>query len=120
MSFIHYLLLGHFDRDDNVVRFAKRSEGAPFEPVLSNPIASATLRSILRAMLGGEGATLPPYWPIWEKDGYLICEKYTRNSEMVDFATRVVNRTGCEIYDVAAHRDISLDSWLAAIREYST
>ena len=54
MSFIHYLLLGHFDHDDNVVRFAKRSEGGPFEPVLSNPIASETLRSILRAMLGGE------------------------------------------------------------------
>jgi hypothetical protein len=43
----------------------------------------------------------------------LVCDKYTRNPQTINFVTRLVERIRCDIYDVAAHGEITLDEWLA-------
>jgi hypothetical protein len=52
-------------------------------------------------------------------DGYVACEKYTQNQEVIYFVTLVVQRTGCKICDVSARRDIKLHNWLAVLRAYA-
>lgn len=122
MSFIHYLFLGHFDHDGEVGRFEKRSGDTTYEPVLRSFLDMKASQAVLREMRGAEfdASTFPPDWSIWDNDGYLICEKYTKNNEMIEFVTRLVRRTGCNIYDASAHCEITLDAWLSVIREYST
>jgi hypothetical protein len=116
MSFIHYLFLGYFERDGEMIRFTKNSSDSTFHPALLRPLEPETVASILQEADGDEdGApSLPKEWPIWIEDGYLICDKYIRNAEALDFVTRLVRRTGCDIYDVSAHCNITLEDWLTA------
>jgi hypothetical protein len=121
MSFIHYLFLGHFEHDGNGVRFAK-SPGEPvYRPVVRHPIDLEAVKSVLREVKGPEvdDLALPDDWMIWLDAGHLVCDKYTRNREAIDFITRLVERTGCDIYDVSAHCDITLRDWLAVTEAYA-
>jgi hypothetical protein len=121
MSFIHYLFLGYFERDGETTRFSKNCGGSTFHPVLRQPLETEMIASVLQEVDGAEdGApSIPEAWPIWVEDGYLICDKYMRNAEALDFVTRLVRRTGCDIYDAGAHRDISLEEWLTATHAYA-
>ncbi len=121
MSFIHYLFLGHFERDSHGVRFSKSPSDPAYRPVVSRPIDSAAITAVLRAVRGAGDVdlALPDDWMIWMKDGYLACEKYTRDREALAFVTRLVERTHCEIYDVSARADMSLRDWLAVTRSYA-
>jgi hypothetical protein len=115
MSFIHYLFLGHFERDGAVVRFAKRPGESAYRPVVRRPLDTKTVRAALRDAKGTEADDLafPDDWPVWLEDGYLACDKYTRNREAINFVAHLAERTRCDIYDVGAHRDITLDDWHA-------
>jgi hypothetical protein len=121
MSFIHYLLVGHFERDGNRVRLSKNTSDAVYRPVTRRPIDSEVMTTVLSEIRGtDDGSHVIPYdWMIWLKDGYLACEKYTRNREAIAFVTRLVERTHCDIYDVSAHADIALQDWLVATRPYA-
>jgi hypothetical protein len=37
----------------------------------------------------------------------------------MDFLAQVVERTHCEIYDVPAHCDLTLDQWLTVAHDHS-
>jgi hypothetical protein len=100
VSLIHYLFAGHFEREDGHVKFARGPDGA-FRPVVRRPLDAA-------GIIG-----LPAEWSAWVEGGYLICDKYTRNEGEVEFVTRLVEATGCDLYDAAAHRDISVAEWRA-------
>lgn len=115
MSFIHYLFLGHFEREGERVCFAKNSSDSTYRPVVRRPLETEAMEGVLREITGSESRNLdfPDEWIIGAEDGYLICDKYTRNPEAIDFVTRLVERTDCDIYDVSAHTDIALHDWLA-------
>ena len=119
MSFIHYIFLGHFEHDGEVVRFTKGPSDAAYHPVVCRSLDAKALKAVLREVMGVEVEDLvfPDDWMMWLKDGYLVGEKYTRNREAIDFVARLVERTCCDIYDVGAHCNITLGDWLAVTRK---
>jgi hypothetical protein len=121
MSFIHYLFLGHFEHDGEVVRFAKSSSEAAYRPVVRRPFDLGVVKAVLREVTGVEVDDLafPDDWMIGLDAGYLVCDKYTRNRAVIDFITRLVERTHCDIHDVSAHGNITLSDWLAVTEAYA-
>jgi hypothetical protein len=122
MSFIHYLFLGHFEHDGEVVRFSKSPSDSVYRPVVRRPLDLDAIKTVPQEVNGGEvdGLAFPEDWLVWFKDGYVVCEKYTRNREAINFVARLGERTHCDIYDVAAHSEITLADWLAATKSYAT
>jgi hypothetical protein len=118
---IHYLFLGHFEHDGEVVRFSKSPSDFVYRPVVRRPIDREAIKAILQEVKGAEVDDLafPDDWMVWLDDGYLVCEKYTRNREAINFVARLVERTRCEMCDVSAHCDIPLDDWLAVTHDYA-
>ncbi|HKI30626.1 MAG TPA: hypothetical protein VKA46_01945 [Gemmataceae bacterium] len=121
MSFIHYLFLGHFEHDGEVVRFSKRPPDRAYRPVIRRPLETEAIKAVLRQVKGAdvEELAFPDDWMMWWEDGYLVCDKYTRNPEAINFVARLVERTRCDIHDVSAHRDITLHDWLAVTHSYA-
>ena len=121
MSFIHYLFLGHFEHDGEVVRFSRSPSDPVYRPVVRRPMDTEAINAILREVTGAEvdGLTFPDDWMTWLDDGYLVRDKYTRNREVIDFVARLVERTHCDIHDVSAHCDITLHDWLAVSGAYA-
>src|SRR6266404_4043882 len=121
MSFIHYLFLGHFEHDGEVVQFAKSPSDPVYRPVIRRPLDMEATKAVLREMKGADVGDLafPDDWMIWLDDGYLICDKYTRNPQAIHFIACLVERTRCDIYDVSAHCEITLHDWLAVTHSYA-
>lgn len=121
MPVIHYLFLGHFEHDGEVVPFAKPAAGAAYRPVVRSPLERGLVNAVLREIKGADADDLafPNDWMIWLDDGYLVCDKYTRNREVIEFVSRLVERSHCEIHDVGAHSDITLRDWLATTEAYA-
>jgi hypothetical protein len=121
MPLIHYLFLGHFEHDGEIVRFSKSPNDPVYRPVVCKPLDTEAINIVLREIKGAEVGRLdfPEEWPIWLKDGYLVCDKYTKDQEVIKFVTRLVERTCCNIYDVGAHCDITLNDWLAVMHSYA-
>ena len=115
MSFIHYLFLGHFEHDGKLVRFSKSPSDSAYRPVVRRAIDTEAVKAVLREVRRAEvlDLTFPGDWMIWLDNGYLICDKYTRNQEAIHFITCLGERTHCDIYDVGAHCEITLHDWLA-------
>jgi hypothetical protein len=115
MSFIHYLFLGHFEHDGALVRFSKRPDDPVYRPVIRRSLDTAVLRAVFLETTGRDvdEITFPDDWMVWMDDGYLVCDKYTRNPEVIDFITRLAERTRCDLHDVGAHCDLALNDWLA-------
>lgn len=118
---IHYLFLGHFERDGEIVQFTKGPNEPAYRPVVCRPLDRGTVQAVLEEVKGTKIGYLafPEDWMIWPDNGYLVCDKYTRNREAIDFVARLVERTHCEIHDVSAHRDITLGDWLEGERCYT-
>jgi hypothetical protein len=121
MSFIHYLFLGYFEHDGEVVRFAKSSTETAYRPVIRRPLDLGTVKAVLKEVTGtaDDDLAFPDDWPIWLDAGYLVCDKYTRNRQVIDFLTRLIERARCDVYDVSAHCDITFSDWLAATEAYA-
>jgi hypothetical protein len=115
MSFIHYLFIGHFEHEGERVCFIKNPSDSTYRPMVLRPLETEAIESAFREIRGNEDRDLifPDDWTIWAEAGYLVCDKYTRNPEAIDFVTRLVERTACNIHDVSAHADITLHDWLA-------
>ncbi len=120
MSFIHYLFLGHFEREGEVIRFSKSPSDSAYHPLVRRHLDSEAIKDVLRANKESEAdLVFPDEWMIWLEDGYLICDKYTRNPDLIEFVARLVERTRCDIYDVSAHGVITLNDWLAVTHSYA-
>lgn len=112
MSFIHYLIVGRFARDDRGVRFARPGPGEPYRPVVASPLTPGDIA----AAVGDASGTIPEGWSAWLDDGYLVCDLYTRNADEIEFVARLVEQTGCALHDHAGHADLSLADWFARTR----
>ena len=112
MSFIHYLFVGDFERDEHGVRFARPGPGAPYRPVVARPLTENVVAAAVKDVTGGAIETIPNDWSAWLDDGFLICDRYTKNLREIEFISALVERAGYSLYDRAAHTDISLpDGW---------
>ena len=121
MSFIHYLFLGHFERDGEAVRFSKSPSDAAYKPVVSRPMDTQVIKTVLQESRGAKvnDLSFPDAWGIWMDDGYLVSDKYTTNQEAINFIACLAERTRCDIYDVTARAEITLHDWLAVVHDYS-
>jgi hypothetical protein len=114
---VHYLFLGHFEREGVMVCFRKCGNEPAFKPVLSRSLDVSAVRTALQEEKGAEadGLSFPSDWLVWQSDGYLVADKYTRNADAIDFIARLAKRTGCDICDVASHYTIALQDWLSVV-----
>ena len=121
MSFIHYLFLGHFEHEGEVVRFSKSPNAPVYRPVIQRPLDTEVIKEVVQMVQRSEiqNHTLPEDWNIWFEEGYLVCDKYMKNREAINFVARLVERSHCEIHDVSAHCDITLRDWLDVANSYA-
>jgi hypothetical protein len=116
MSFIHYLLIGHFDRAGDAVRFTRDAPGEAPRPIVARPLDPSAIEAAVRAVTGGSTGAIPDDWSVWEEDGYLVCDRYTKNPAEVEFITRLVEETGAGGFDRGCFLDVRLDEWAANAR----
>lgn len=115
MSFIHYLFVGDFDRDEHGIRFVRPGPGEPFRPVVARPLTPNMVAAAVRDVTGGANETIPNDWSAWLDDGFLICDRYTKNPREIEFISRLVEQTGYSLYDRSVHEEVSLPEWLAVV-----
>jgi hypothetical protein len=94
---IHYLFVGHFDKDHGLMRLAKRqSDGAP-RPVVIRPLDMSTIKELLNEK-GVSGTDIPGDWSLGiEEEGFIICERHTHSRDAIEFIRELAARTGCDI-----------------------
>jgi len=121
MAFIHYLFLGHFEHDGEGVRFSKSSSDGAYRPVVRRPLDPGEMKAVFREVRGtvGDDLAFPDDWGVWLDDGYVVCNKYTRDAETIQFVARLVEPARCDIYDVGAFGKIALADWLKVTRCYA-
>jgi hypothetical protein len=121
MAFVHYLFLGHFGREGERVRFLKGPTDRAYRPEVNKPLDIEAIKLVLQEVRGTDVSQLdfPEDWLMWFDDGYLICDKYTKDQDVIKFVSRLVERTRCDIYDVAAHSDIALGDWLTMMHNFT-
>lgn len=113
MSFIHYLFVGDFARDEHGVRFARPGPGEPYRPVVVSRLTPGVIAPVVREVTGGATDTLPDDWSAWLDDGYVVCDLYTSNPAEIEFIARLADRTGCALFDRSGHSEFSLAEWTA-------
>jgi hypothetical protein len=102
---IHYLYVGHFQPEGNFIRFAKSSPDAPSTPVTLHPLEADVVAELLSEK-GTRRSAVSAEWHLWFEDGYLVCDKYTRSRDALNFLVRLAKRTGCDIVDYTAQARI--------------
>src|SRR5258708_5363956 len=110
-SMIHYIYLGHFEREANFIRFAKRADTKPtwFRPVVVRPLETAVIAALL-AEKGQTPSTVPDDWGLsFEEEGFLACDRHTRNRDAQEFVKRLARRTGCDVADYTSLSLLSPD-----------
>lgn len=108
---IHYLYLGHFDREGNFIRFEKHTDTKPawYRPVVVLPLDPTVMAELL-AEKDLTPSTVPDDWGIsFEEEGFLACDRYTRTRDARDFVERLALRTGCDIVDYSSLSFLSPD-----------
>ena len=101
---IHYVYLGHFEREGSFIRFEKCTPTKPawYRPVVVRPLDSAILVELL-AEKGLTPATVPEDWGIsFAEEGFLAWDRYTLNREARDFLKHLALRTGCDLADYSS------------------
>src|SRR5262245_26669085 len=101
MSFVNHLYVGHFEHESGHVRLAPVAPHGIRRPVVRRPLDPADFAALLPTHDHYEEgrSEIPSDWNLWFADGTLICGKYEMNPEAVDFLSRLVQATGCEILD---------------------
>jgi hypothetical protein len=97
---IHHLYVGHFEKDNGVMKLAKRMrDGAP-RPVVVRPLELATVHELLQKK-GVLATNIPDDWRLGvEEEGYVICDAYTPSHDALDFIRQLATMTGCDVlYD---------------------
>lgn len=108
---IHYIYLGHFDREGSFIRFEKHAETKPawYRPVVLRRLNPAVIAELL-AEKGLTPSTVPEDWRLsFDEEGFLTCDRDTRSREARDFVKRLVLRTGCDVADYSSLSLVSPD-----------
>ena len=86
MSFIHYLFLGHFEHDGEVVRFSKTTSASVYRPVVRHPIDTEAIKAVLQEVKGArvDDLAFPDDWMVWLSNGYLVSEQGRRELARLD------------------------------------
>ena len=108
---IHYIYVGHFERDGNFIRLDRRADIKPawYRPVVVAPLDPAVIAELL-AEKGLTPATVPDDWGLsFEDEGFLACDRYTGSSDARDFVKRLALRTGCDVADYSSLSLLSPD-----------
>jgi hypothetical protein len=100
---IHYLYLGHFDHEGSFIRFEKRADSKPawYRPVVHAALDPAVIRELL-AEKGLTPSTVPGNWGLSFEEGFVACDRDTRNGDARDFVKRLAVRTGCDVADYSS------------------
>src|SRR6266446_7665149 len=108
---IHYVYLGHFDHEGTFIRFEKRADTKPvwYRPVVVLPLDPTVIAELL-AEKGLTPSTVPEGWGLsFEEEGFLACDRHTRNRDAKDFVKRLALRTGCDVADYSSLSLVSPD-----------
>ncbi len=74
---IHYVYLGHFEREGNFIRFEKQADTSPawYRPVVVLPLDEVVVAELL-AEKDLTPSTVPDDWGIsFEEEGFLACDE---------------------------------------------
>jgi hypothetical protein len=96
---IHYLYIGHFERDDGFIQFSRSPDETKINPVITRPLERDAIDDILRELTGSNTARIPEEWHLWSESDFLVCDKYIRNPTAIAFVCRLVGQTGCDVAD---------------------
>ena len=116
---LHYVCVGHFDRDEHGVRFTRSGEDPVYRPAVTRPLTALGLSAFVSEATGGRASLIPDDWSAWLEQirGYVICDLYLRDPEEIEFVSQLVEREGCSLCDVAAHSELTLVEWLDRLNQ---
>jgi hypothetical protein len=95
---IHHLYVGHFEKERGFMKLVKRqSDGAP-RPAVVRPLDMATVQELLEKK-GLDPTNIPDNWNLGiEEEGFIACEAYPRNDDVMEFLRQLATRTGCDVF----------------------
>ena len=112
---LHYLHVGHFERDSNGIRFEQPAPRGPWYPVVTKPLSSVELTRLVTEVTGEKTNDFPEEWSCGLTDrGYLVCDLYTRNDQEIEFVTRLIERQNCMLYERPGN-EMTVQDWQAII-----
>ena len=116
---LHYLYVGHFDRDEHGVRFIRTGEDSVYRPAVARPLTDLGLSAFVRDATGERASLIPDDWSARFEQirGYVICDLYLQNPEEIEFVSQLVEREGCSLCDVSGHSELSLTEWLGRLNK---
>lgn len=96
---IHYLYVGHFERDKGVMKLERRQgDGLP-RPAVMRPLDMVTVQELLKEK-GVDKTNIPDDWWLGIEDGFIVYARDTHSHDAIDFIRKLASRTGCDIvYD---------------------
>lgn len=101
---IHYLYIGHFEREGGFVRFEKNTDTRParHRPAVRRPLEPSRIDRLLRRH-GTTVSAIPDDWGMSiDCEGFVTCDRFTRSAEAIDFIKELAQETGCEIADYSS------------------
>jgi hypothetical protein len=101
---IHYVYLGHFDKEADFIRFERHADTKPawYRPVVVQSLDQSVVADLL-AEKGLTPSTLPDDWGIaFDQEGFVVCDRFTRNRDAQEFVNNLASRTGCDVADFSS------------------
>jgi hypothetical protein len=97
---IHYLYVGHFERDGGVMKLARQKAGSAPRPVVARALDMAIVERLLQEK-GVEKTNIPADWRLGIDDaGFIVCGRETDSRDAIDFVRTLARETKCDIvYD---------------------
>jgi hypothetical protein len=98
---IHFLLLGHFDCEDDHIRFVR--EGRQWVKVVRQPLDPASIEEAVRETSGNREVNVPTALKEWnvrfDSRGYLMCDEYSHSREPIALFVALAEKTGADIWN---------------------
>lgn len=99
----HYLYIGHFERDNEFIRFVAESGSIPsvYSPVVQRPIDPAVVEQLISEK-GYTVNSIPDSWGIVIKSGYVVWNRFCGEVAAKDFVVQLARKTGCDLADYSS------------------